>query len=588
MQGANVRLSSAVVSDKGLSEKRPVNEDSFLALVDRGLFAVADGVGGAQAGDFASQTAMEVLHDAFSHVQPNIDSEELLEMAIQRANESIFQMARELPQLDMMATTIVTLQISGNVAALGHVGDSRIYRLAPDGTLTRETNDHSIVAEEVRAGRMTEAQAANHPSRNVISRALGAESTVEVEMRTIMFEPGTKFLLCSDGITRHVTDNEIKNVLANYDSLDAACQEFKRMCYERGAEDNLTALIVEARSANQKIVQAVDEDENTILGDRAATAKIEQNAAISTNGSHRESANPENQKNQIIEQPAAAHSAAAPAKPEAVTAPLDDFPAAENSGNLQSNPTKTRESAAHSSGATHEIELQEQPQSQKKSVHLGSDADIIEQISRREAAQTPAVAPNKFFGYAILLLAGAAVGASLIYALSLMNPPPANAPAANIAATANTTESPIQIAAPPIAAPTAAPAQQQTSDAANKLAANELNTLESLRRSVDSQPRNVADFVSQPQTATDFYFLGRAALQIGEYDKARRNFERAAKLIAELDNANQETLRVDIATAQAALSTLNKKSEDARPLNELIKSKRGSKSNQTDENESER
>src|SRR5205085_3927816 len=128
-------------------------------------------------------------------------------------NVSIFQMAQDSPNFSAMATTIVALQVDGHVATIGHVGDSRLYRVSPDGRLHRETQDHSVVEEEVRAGRMTPQQAATHPSRNVISRALGAEPTVEIDMKTIMFEPNTSFLLCSDGITRHIDDFEIRDLL---------------------------------------------------------------------------------------------------------------------------------------------------------------------------------------------------------------------------------------------------------------------------------------------------------------------------------------------------------------------------------------
>src|SRR5687767_4402563 len=167
-----------------------------------------------------------------------------MELAIQRANASIHQMAQEHAKFSMMATTIVALHLKGNVATFGHVGDSRLYRLAPDGQLHRETEDHSIVEEEVRAGRMTREQAANHPSKNVISRALGAEQGVEVDMKVMEVEEGTEFLLCTDGITRHISDNEIRQLLVLNNDLGAVCAELKRRCYERDPEDNLTVVVV--------------------------------------------------------------------------------------------------------------------------------------------------------------------------------------------------------------------------------------------------------------------------------------------------------------------------------------------------------
>ncbi|HEX8747611.1 MAG TPA: PP2C family serine/threonine-protein phosphatase [Pyrinomonadaceae bacterium] len=262
-----IKLSAAVVSDRGLSKKRPLNEDSFLSDPERRIFAVADGVGGAQAGEVASQTAMEVLDEAFRHIEPGADVEDLLEIAIQRANSSIHSMAREHPKLSMMATTIVALHLDGRVATIGHVGDSRLYRLAPDGKLHRETADHSVVEEEVRAGRMTPEQASNHPSRNVISRALGAEDTVEVDLKTMEIDDGTCFLLCSDGITRHIPDPELRELLTEGTDLNATCEEMKRRCYERGAEDNLTAVIV--RVGETTVVASLDE-ERTLVTERPA------------------------------------------------------------------------------------------------------------------------------------------------------------------------------------------------------------------------------------------------------------------------------------------------------------------------------
>src|SRR5678815_392784 len=238
------QVHSAALTDRGLNERRPLNEDSFLHDQERFIFAVADGVGGAEAGEVASSTAIEVLDEAFRHQVDGTDVEDLMELAIQRANASIHQMAQEHAKFSMMATTIVALHLKGNVATVGHVGDSRLYRLTPDGKLHRETEDHSIVEEEVRAGRMTPEQAANHPSKNVISRALGAEQGVEVDMKTMEVEDGTEFLLCTDGITRHVPDNELRQLMVTSDNLDDLCSELKRRCYERGAEDNLTVIAV--------------------------------------------------------------------------------------------------------------------------------------------------------------------------------------------------------------------------------------------------------------------------------------------------------------------------------------------------------
>lgn len=262
------KIHVASVSDRGLSEKRPMNEDSFLADAERNIFAVADGVGGADAGEVASQTAVDVLNEAFRHkLGDGEDVEDLMELAIQRANSSIHQMASENPRFSMMATTVVALHLDGHRATIGHVGDSRLYRLSPDGNLHRETEDHSIVEEEVRAGRMTPEQAANHPSKNVISRALGAEPSVEADMKVIEVEDGSAFLLCSDGITRHLGDNELRELLTSGRTPNDLCEEMKARCYQRGAEDNLTAVVVQV-GASKFETAAVLDDERTVSNEK--------------------------------------------------------------------------------------------------------------------------------------------------------------------------------------------------------------------------------------------------------------------------------------------------------------------------------
>jgi PPM family protein phosphatase len=272
MSDPESRILSAAVTDRGLSQKRPQNEDSYLSMGQCGIYAVADGVGGAQAGDVASQMAMEILGEAFANFKAGSDAETVMHAALERANGAIFQMAQELPQLSSMATTIVALHLADSIATIGHVGDSRLYRVDREGNLYRETADHSMVADEVRAGRMTEEQAENHPGRNIINRALGAEATVDVDMKTIMVEPGTSFLLCSDGITRHVGDQEIRGVLSSGDDPEVTCTYLKNLVYARGAEDNLTAVVVKvaspAESPHDTEQLIPDDDEPTIATPR--------------------------------------------------------------------------------------------------------------------------------------------------------------------------------------------------------------------------------------------------------------------------------------------------------------------------------
>ena len=142
-------LESQAISDRGLNERRPLNEDSFLADSVRRIFVVADGVGGAEAGEVASQTAVEVLDEAFRHQEDGADIEDLMELAIQRANASIHQMAQDNARFSMMATTVVALHLKGNVATIGHVGDSRLYRLTREGDIIRLDARVSGVIESI-------------------------------------------------------------------------------------------------------------------------------------------------------------------------------------------------------------------------------------------------------------------------------------------------------------------------------------------------------------------------------------------------------------------------------------------------------
>src|SRR5688500_20291915 len=130
------QVQSSALTDRGLNERRPLNEDALLHDRERSIFAVADGVGGAEAGEVASQTAIEVLDEAVRHQVDGTDVEDLMELAIQRANASLHQMAQDHAKFSMMATTIVALHIKGNIATFGYVGDSSLYLITPVGNLS--------------------------------------------------------------------------------------------------------------------------------------------------------------------------------------------------------------------------------------------------------------------------------------------------------------------------------------------------------------------------------------------------------------------------------------------------------------------
>src|SRR5262245_30280806 len=195
-----MKIAVGQITDKGLNPKRLSNEDNLLAMPERGVYLVADGVGGRLGGGVASQTVVNVFSKVFAQRHPD-DLRTVIENTIELCNQKIYEDAQSNPDLEGMATTIAMLAVEGTRAIIAHVGDSRVYRYDRKGLICL-TEDHSEVGEALRAGLITSEQAAQHPRRNVISRAIGAELEVEPDFREIEIDELTSFVLCSDGITR--------------------------------------------------------------------------------------------------------------------------------------------------------------------------------------------------------------------------------------------------------------------------------------------------------------------------------------------------------------------------------------------------
>jgi protein phosphatase len=226
----------AAVSDVG--RERRGNEDSFLESPP--LFVVADGMGGAQGGEVASGMAVEILADAASASD--------LTGAIEQANQRIHSRAREDGALAGMGTTVTAAWVDDATLTLAHVGDSRAYRLR-DGSLEQLTEDHSLVGGLVRMGKITAAEAENHPQRSVILRAVGVEPAVEVDVTKHEVEDGDVYLLCSDGLSGMVRDEVIAETLAIDASLDAAAEMLVDLANASGGRDNITAVLFRTGSA---------------------------------------------------------------------------------------------------------------------------------------------------------------------------------------------------------------------------------------------------------------------------------------------------------------------------------------------------
>ncbi len=495
----SLHIVSASVSDRGLSEKRPHNEDSFLEIPGRGIFAVADGVGGAEAGEVASQMAVDILGEAFVNSSEGADAEEVMRSALQKANSAIHEMATELPQLSRMATTVVALHLAGNIATIGHVGDSRLYTVDPAGNIRRETADHSVVAEEVRAGRMTEEQAENHPSKNIISRALGAEPIVDVELKTIMFDDGTAFLLCSDGVTRHISDAELQSFLASGAEPATICEHIRVLCYERGAEDNLTAVILRAATTGSDTAKTVSLppiehiEEPTIATTRAAvdepvTAAAEDDDELLEIGTAdlaipRETTQPH------------PHEAEKPAESAAKVDPFAQTGDTASSADQEAPPTiQIRAKDGHDEP---EFSLY----GDGRGTIEGEGSGVLFKIVKSAG----------------LLLIGGIIGLAAYYFLLGGKVQPPNA---------------------------ALPTEMNSGN-------QPLTAFEENRRTVDWTPKEALDkFGADPRDAEDFFLVGRANLLLGKSREAKQALTTAKQRIAEgkiADPNNAKTIETEIA-----------------------------------------
>jgi protein phosphatase len=231
------------VSDRG--RVRKANEDSFAALDDAGIYAVADGLGGHAGGRAASESGVAEFVRYLS-ARPGEPDLGRLRRAFRAANRAVRARARRDPALRGMATTLAALWLGGGVAALAHAGDSRIYLLRGE-RLAPLTVDHSFVAEAVKHHGMRPEDARVHPGRSVITRALGVSADLEPDTAALRTAPGDLFLLCSDGLTVQIADAEIEALLAaGRDDLEAAARALVDLANARGGEDNTTVVLVAA------------------------------------------------------------------------------------------------------------------------------------------------------------------------------------------------------------------------------------------------------------------------------------------------------------------------------------------------------
>jgi protein phosphatase len=248
--------SYARASDTG--KKRRRNEDSY--VVAPPLFAVADGMGGAQAGEVASKLAAAALKE--THPEGASDAEKVTEL-IQEANRRVYERAHSDPATSGMGTTMTVALVDGDKVTIGHVGDSRAY-VVRGGELEQLTEDHSLVNELLKSGKLSREEAETHPQRSVITRAVGTDPDVDVDAFTVEAGEGDVFLLCSDGLTDMVADSDILDVVEkNRDDLDRATKALVSAANRGGGEDNITVIAFSIAADGDDTVRMespVDED----------------------------------------------------------------------------------------------------------------------------------------------------------------------------------------------------------------------------------------------------------------------------------------------------------------------------------------
>ncbi len=250
---------ASFITDVGVI--REANEDSYFVQdwhyvsqtrqLSHGIFIVADGMGGAQAGEYASAMATRevsnIVNESFERLKRNPAEEinllDILEEGIKKANKSIYEAARRNPELQGMGTTVTAAVVYQGVVYIGHVGDSRGYLLSR-GEIQKVTRDHSLVGRLLEIGQITEEEAAVHPQRNLIYRSLGAYPNVEVDLYERPFVPGSSLLLCSDGLVEHVKDEEIHTMVTESEDHWRACNKLVNTANIRGGEDNTTIILV--------------------------------------------------------------------------------------------------------------------------------------------------------------------------------------------------------------------------------------------------------------------------------------------------------------------------------------------------------
>ncbi len=251
-----MKVMSAGLTDVG--RKRNHNEDSFLIDEELQLYVVADGMGGHAGGGTASRIAVETIDRELRHSRDGGDNPfkgetnlqdsplpEFLRNSVERACMEIFKAAQDDPRLNGMGTTVISLLVRGNHALFAHVGDSRAYLVRGD-LIQQISEDHSLVNEQIKAGMITPEEAKHSRYKNIITRSVGFEEEVQVDVMGLLTEPNDHFILCSDGLANLVDDKEIRETIMSVSDLKDAPKRLIEMANERGGDDNITVIVVKS------------------------------------------------------------------------------------------------------------------------------------------------------------------------------------------------------------------------------------------------------------------------------------------------------------------------------------------------------
>lgn len=255
-----MRITSFGKSDVG--RRREKNEDSFLVNDDLALYAVADGMGGHLGGDIASKLATSTMQEVVDSLEsdPDVTLQEgmhikpgefqgYLRYAIKLSSKRIFERSHDEATLRGMGTTTVAILFRNNKIYIANVGDSRVYRIR-DGEISQMTRDHSLVGEQMRAGILTEEEAKSSRLKNIITRSVGFQEEVDADIDIRVVRQGDRYLLCSDGLSNMLDDQEIQDIVSA-NGLKQACQRLIDVANERGGDDNITVVIAEVDSLDE-------------------------------------------------------------------------------------------------------------------------------------------------------------------------------------------------------------------------------------------------------------------------------------------------------------------------------------------------